>query len=50
MPSNLPTDWPSDLPLFLGCIALFILYLVFSALTEMGTKLPWKDSREEKEP
>jgi hypothetical protein len=33
---------PDDLPLFLASVALFILYLVFSALTEMGTQLPWK--------
>lgn len=50
MPSDLSSNLPSDLPVFLGCLALFILYLVFSALTEMGTKLPWKDSREENEP
>ncbi len=31
-----------DLVMFFGGIALLILYLVFSALTEMGTKLPWK--------
>jgi hypothetical protein len=32
----------NDLVLFLAGIAVLILYLVFSALTEMGTKLPWK--------
>jgi hypothetical protein len=32
---------PDDLPFFLAGIALLILYLVFSALTEMGTKFPW---------
>ncbi len=31
-----------DLVMFFGGIALLILYLVLSALTEMGTKLPWK--------
>jgi hypothetical protein len=46
----MPSDLPSDLPIFLGSIALFILYLVFSALTEMGTKLPWKNSQDEHDP
>lgn len=32
----------SDLVAFLGGISLLILYLIFSAATEMGTKLPWK--------
>jgi hypothetical protein len=27
---------------FLVGIGVLILYLVFSAMTEMGTKLPWK--------
>jgi hypothetical protein len=31
-----------DLPLFLAGMGLLILYLIFSALTEMGTKNPWK--------
>ncbi len=31
-----------DLWLFLGAIALLILYLLFSAMTEMGTKWPWR--------
>ncbi|CAD5939487.1 hypothetical protein PCC9214_01825 [Planktothrix tepida] len=31
-----------DLGLFLLGIAVLTLYLIFSALTEMGTKLPWK--------
>jgi len=31
-----------DLPIFLASVALLILYLSFSATTEMGTKLPWK--------
>ncbi len=31
-----------DLVSFLTGVAFLILYLVFSALTEMGTKLPWK--------
>jgi hypothetical protein len=29
------------IPFAIG-VACLILYLVFSALTEMGTKLPWK--------
>jgi hypothetical protein len=33
---------PDDLPLFLASVALLILYLVFSALTEMRIKLPRK--------
>ncbi len=32
----------NDLIPFLVGVALLILYLVFSAWTEMGTKLPWK--------
>jgi len=32
----------NDLVLFLISVGVLILYLVFSALTEMGTKLPWK--------
>lgn len=32
----------NDLALFLAGVAFLILYLVFSAWTEMGTKLPWK--------
>jgi len=32
----------NDLVLFFGTMALFILYLVWSAKTEMGTKSPWK--------
>jgi|GEM_PF-989927 len=31
-----------DLGLFILGIAVLTLYLIFSALTEMGTKLPWK--------
>jgi hypothetical protein len=33
---------PDDLPIFLITAGLVIVYLVISALTEMGTKLPWK--------
>lgn len=32
----------NDLLAFLAAAGLLILYLIFSALTEMGTKLPWK--------
>ena len=32
----------NDLYLFLAGVGVLILYLVFSALTEMGTKLAWK--------
>jgi hypothetical protein len=31
-----------DLVLFLSSVGLLILYLVWSAKTEMGTKNPWK--------
>jgi len=31
-----------ELILFLAGIGLLMLYLIFSAMTEMGTKLPWK--------
>jgi hypothetical protein len=31
-----------DLLAFLVGVSLLVLYLVFSAITEMGTKLPWK--------
>jgi len=33
---------PQDLIPFLVGIGLLILYLFWSAATEMGTKLPWK--------
>ncbi|MBN3870987.1 MULTISPECIES: hypothetical protein [unclassified Nostoc] len=32
----------NDLLAFCVGAGLLILYLIFSALTEMGTKLPWK--------
>jgi hypothetical protein len=32
----------NDKVLFVIGVSVLILYLVFSALTEMGTKLPWK--------
>ena len=31
----------NDLLAFFVGVGLLILYLIFSALTEMGTKLPW---------
>ena len=31
-----------DLVIFIVSVSFLIIYLVFSALTEMGTKLPWK--------
>jgi hypothetical protein len=34
----------NDLLAFLGGVILLVLYLFFSASTEMGTKLPWKKS------
>ena len=32
----------NDLLAFFAGAGLLILYLIFSGLTEMGTKLPWK--------
>lgn len=32
----------NDLLAFIAGVGLLILYLIFSAMTEMGTKLPWK--------
>jgi hypothetical protein len=32
----------NDIAIFIISVGLLIIYLVFSALTEMGTKLPWK--------
>lgn len=32
----------NDLVYFLAGVGFLIVYLIFSALTEMGTKLPWK--------
>lgn len=31
-----------DTVLFLSSVLLLIVYLIFSAKTEMGTKWPWK--------
>jgi hypothetical protein len=31
---------PADLPLFFGTLVLFVLYLFWSAATEMGTSWP----------
>lgn len=32
----------NELLVFLASVGLLVIYLVISALTEMGTKLPWK--------
>jgi hypothetical protein len=32
----------NDFIAFLAGAGLLIIYLIFSAMTEMGTKLPWK--------
>ncbi len=32
----------NDLLAFVAGVGILILYLVFSAFTEMGTKLPWR--------
>ena len=39
----------NDLIPFLAGVALLIGYLIFSAATEMGTKLPWKKDLKEQE-
>ncbi|MEM9151001.1 MAG: hypothetical protein AAGB19_11170 [Cyanobacteria bacterium P01_F01_bin.3] len=31
-----------DLAIFVGSVLLLVAYLVFSAKTEMGTKIEWK--------
>lgn len=31
-----------DVAVFVGSVALFIAYLVFSAKTEMGTAIEWR--------
>lgn len=36
----------NELTSFLIGVAVLILYLLFSALTEMGTKNPWKNDAE----
>lgn len=36
----------NDLLAFFACVALLITYLIFSALTEMGTKFPNKKDNE----
>jgi len=32
----------NDIVLFIVSVGVFVLYLVLSAMTEMGTKIPWK--------
>lgn len=32
----------NDIVLFLVSVGVLVLYLVLSAMTEMGTKIPWK--------
>jgi hypothetical protein len=32
----------NDWWMLIGGMSLLVIYLVFSAMTEMGTKLPWK--------
>jgi len=32
----------NDLIAFFAGVGLLVVYLIFSAMTEMGTKLPWK--------
>ncbi|MFB2922324.1 MULTISPECIES: hypothetical protein [Aerosakkonema] len=38
----LATNMDNDLLAFLAGVGFLIVYLIFSAMTEMGTKLPWK--------
>jgi hypothetical protein len=33
---------PDDIGLFLGGVALLVLYLGWSAATELGTRWPWR--------
>ncbi len=33
---------PDDLGVFLVGVAVLVLYLIWSALTEMGTRWPWR--------
>jgi hypothetical protein len=33
---------PDDLIPFLIGVGILVIYLIFSALTEMGTRWPWK--------
>lgn len=33
---------PDDLGLFLVGVAVLVVYLIWSALTEMGTRWPWR--------
>jgi hypothetical protein len=42
MSSLLTKLMDNDLLTFFAAAGLMILYLFFSAFTEMGTKLPWK--------
>lgn len=37
----------SDVLAFLISATLLIVYLIFSALTEMGTKIPWKNQNQD---
>ena len=39
----------NDLIPFLAGVAILIGYLIFSAATEMGTKLPWKKHSSDRE-
>ena len=39
-PSMLPMN--NDVVIFMISAGFLVIYLVFSALTEMGKKLPWK--------
>ncbi len=39
---NAVRQMPEDIVPFAIGVALLIFYLLFSAMTEMGTKLPWK--------
>ena len=38
-----------DIGLFLGSVCVLIVYLVFSAKTEMGTQMKWPWQHKEKE-
>ena len=41
---------PDDVLPFLAGVSLLVLYLIASAMTEMGTRLPWRDRSSDDDP
>lgn len=39
---ELMSEMDNDLLAFFAGVGFLVIYLIFSGLTEMGTKLPWK--------